>query len=306
MKRILLLAISISTLIANAANTGFLGTTINDFKSDKLTGVLVNDVIDNSAAQKFGIKINDIITAINNTTVETKEALIKSLSAYNLGDAVSISFVRNGVATTKNVVLGKRPEAIKYQMKKTIQEDGEHWYFANDKSEIVLKADNTPVSILKTNENGTATTLQFATTSLNNIIQKISDVEDKLLSIKKNKELQDRCSCKCPITDFTLYKITADVETPIVETAKALVIDKFTIAPNPTDGKFLIDFASKEKGALQFSIVDITGRKVKSESVQSFDGYYTKQINLENEAKGAYIIQFQIGDKSTTKKIVLQ
>lgn len=306
MKKFLLLLLSVSTIFANAANTGFLGTTINDFKSDKLTGVLVNDVIDNSAAQKFGIKINDIITAVNNTTVETKEALIKSLSAYNLGDAVSISFVRNGVATTKNIVLGKKPEAIKYQMKKTIQEDGEHWYFANDKTEIIVKGNNTPISILKTNENGTATTVKFASTSFNNIIQKFSDVEDKLLSIKKNKELQDRCGCKCPITDFTLYKITPDVEAPVAATTKALVIDKFTIAPNPTDGRFVIDFASKEKGALQFNIVDITGRTVKTETVQSFDGYFTKQINLENEAKGAYIIQLQIGDKSTTKKIVLQ
>ena len=68
----------------------------------------------------------------------------------------------------------------------------------------------------------------------------------------------------------------------------------------------MIDFASKEKGMLQLSIVDITGRTVKTENVQDFDGFYTKELNLENESKGAYFIQMQIGDKMTTKKIVLQ
>lgn len=304
MKKLLLLILITTVLIANAANNGFLGTTINDFKSDKLTGVLVNDVIDNSAAQKFGIKINDIITAVNDITVQSKDELVKILSTYNLGDVVNISYVRNGVAATKNVILGKRPEAIKYQMKKSIQDDGEHWYFSNDKTEIVVKTDNTPVSITQTDDNGKVISLKFATTSFNNILQKFSDVEDKLLSIKKNKKQQDECSCKCPITDFTLYKITPEVEA--VSSTKTLIVDKFTIAPNPTDGRFVIDFASKETGALLFSIVDITGRTVKSENVQGFDGYFTKQINLENEAKGAYFIQFQIGDKMSTKKIVLQ
>lgn len=306
MKKLLLITFIASTLLANAVNSGFLGVTITDFNSEKTNGVLITDVIKNSAAQKYGIKENDIITAINDMAVIKKEDLTKLVATYNIGDEVKVSYIRNGVATYNKVVLGKKPEVIKYKMTKTTKADGEHWFFADDKTEIVVKNDNTPISIAKTDEVGKPlNVVMFAETSFNNVIQNFSDVEDKLESIKKNKKQVESCSCKCPITNFTYYKITPDTEEKNT-TNNVLIVDKFTIAPNPTDGKFVVDFASKEKGALQFSIVDITGRIVKSETIYNFDGFYNKQINIENEAKGAYFIQFQIGSKMSTKKIVLQ
>jgi membrane-associated protease RseP (regulator of RpoE activity) len=306
MKKLLLLSFIISTLVVNATNSGFLGVTINDFKSEKVTGVLISDVINNSAAQKFGIKENDIITAINDVAVLTKEDLTKQVASYNIGDKVKVSYVRNGVNTYTIVALGKKPEVIKYKMTKTVKADGEHWFFANDKTEIVVKEDNTPVSIAKTDETGKViNNVSFASTSFNNVIQQFSDVEDKLSSIKKNKKQVESCSCKCPITDFTYYKITpdADVKNTV---APSFIADKFTIAPNPNDGRFVVDFAAKEKGTLLFSIVDMTGRIVKAETVQNFDGFYNKQINIENEAKGAYLINFQIDGKIVSKQIILQ
>ena len=305
MKKFLLLSFVISTLFVNAANTGFLGTTIADFISEKTNGALVTDVIDNSAAKKYGIKDNDIITAVNEVAVTSKEELIDALGVFNSGDKIKISYVRSGIANVSDIVLGKKPEAIKFKMRKTVQQDGEHWFFANDNTEIVVTNDNKPVSITQTDINGKATTLKFAATSFNNIAQQFTDVDDKLNSIIKNKKQQESCSCKCPVTDFTYYKITPDAETKSIS-ATDLIVEKFTIAPNPTDGRFVIDFATKQTGALQFSIIDITGRTVKAEILPNFDGFYTKQINLDNEAKGAYFIQFRIGDKMSTKKIVLQ
>ena len=296
----------ISTLVANATNPGFLGVTINDFKSDNVTGVLISDVINNSAAQKFGIKENDIITAVNNVVVLKKEDLTKLVASYNIGDKVKISYVRNGVNTYATVTLGKKPEIIKYKMAKTVKADGEHWFFANDKTEIVVKEDNTPISITKTDETGKViSTVAFANTSFNNVMQQFIDVEDKLNSIKKNKKQVENCNCKCPITDFTYFKITPDVEVKnaIVNT---FIADVFTIAPNPNNGRFVVDFAAKEKGTLVFSIIDMTGRIVKAETVQNFDGFYNKQINIESEAKGAYIVNFQIDGKLVSKQIILQ
>lgn len=307
MKKLLLLIFIISTLVVNATNSGFLGVTINDFKSDKITGVLITDVINNSAAQKFGIKENDIITAINDVAVLNKEDLTKQVAAHNIGEKVKVSYIRNGVNTFAIVALGKKPEVIKYKMTKTVKADGEHWFFANDKTEIVVKEDNTPISITKTDETGKVlNTVSFANTSFNNVIQQFIDVEDKLSSIKKNKKQVESCNCKCPITDFTFYKITpdaVDVKSTVVNT---FIADKFTIAPNPNDGRFVVDFAAKEKGTLLFSIIDMTGRIVKAETVQNFDGFYNKQFNIENEAKGAYFINFQIDGKIVSKQIILQ
>ena len=54
------------------------------------------------------------------------------------------------------------------------------------------------------------------------------------------------------------------------------------------------------------TVFDISGRIVQTEIIQNFTGEFSKQFNLENEPKGAYLIQLKIGDKQTNKKIILQ
>ena len=292
MKKLLLSILITSTLFATAASNGYLGVSVNTYKN----GAQVTLVLQHSAAKLAGIQLKDIITSVNGKTIATKEELVSELSKFNIDEKVSIDLIRNDKPLTITTTLGKRPYAKKYIISKQ-QKAEETWFFANEKIALVFKKDELS-TIAQTDDKGNIQSLLGK--------ESIAEIDDMLESVQQLKESQPACNCKCDqYYNFTFYKIIPDAVKPESNNI-SLIVDKFTIAPNPTDGNFLVDFASKEKGLLQFSILDIAGRTVKADVVQAFDGFYTKQINMENEAKGAYFIQFQIGDKTSTKKIVLQ
>ena len=305
MKKILLSTILLTFLsVTFAKNTGFLGVTINDYANNQITGAQIVGLFDNGAAKKFGLQENDIITAINGVAVAKRNDLITQVANFDLGNEVTLTYIRNGVSATAKVVLGKKPEAIKFKLEKNVKADGEHWVFADDKTEILIK-DNAPVSISKTDEAGNTKVVSL--TNMPVIKQLYFGLDDKLQAISNIKKDREKCDCGCPIKEYTLYKITPDETVEIKKPISAdLIAEKFTIAPNPSNGKVTVDFSSNEKGTPTLTIFDISGRIVQTEIIQNFTGEFSKQYNLENEAKGAYLIQLKIGDKQTNKKIILQ
>ncbi|MGB9695186.1 MAG: S1C family serine protease, partial [Caldisericaceae bacterium] len=57
-------------------------------------GVLVSSVQAGSAASKAGIKVNDIITAIDGKAVTTSDQLISIIRGHNVGDKITLTIVR--------------------------------------------------------------------------------------------------------------------------------------------------------------------------------------------------------------------
>ena len=92
---------------------GYIGAQIRDINSteakyfglDKVEGVLVNSVQENSAAEKAGINSEDIIIAVNGRTTGTVAELKGILSTYRAGDEVSLTIWRDKKKITKKVVL---------------------------------------------------------------------------------------------------------------------------------------------------------------------------------------------------------
>ena len=79
-----------------SANKAQFGVMIEE--SDK--GVMVNGVIENSAAAKVGIDGGDIITHIDGSPVSDIESLLAGLSSKNPGDNVEVSFLRDNQKET--------------------------------------------------------------------------------------------------------------------------------------------------------------------------------------------------------------
>ncbi len=75
----------------------------NNIKEGK--GVFVIEVSPNSAASEAGIQQGDFITKINGTTIKTGTEIIEKIAAMRPGDKVNISFQRNGMERSANVVL---------------------------------------------------------------------------------------------------------------------------------------------------------------------------------------------------------
>jgi S1-C subfamily serine protease len=68
-------------------------------------------VVDGSPAAKAGVKEKDIITKVNNITIDDNTSLTGALSKYKPGDKVTLTIIRNGKTITVPVILGNAPQS---------------------------------------------------------------------------------------------------------------------------------------------------------------------------------------------------
>ncbi len=66
-------------------------------------------VVPGSPADQAGIREGDIITKVNDQTIDTDHPLDATLSLYAPGDTVTVTILRDGQTTTVQVKLGTRP-----------------------------------------------------------------------------------------------------------------------------------------------------------------------------------------------------
>jgi serine protease Do len=117
---------------------GYLGVQIKDLSKQLLeyfevkNGVLVEEVMKDSPAEKAGLKAGDVIVSINDRKLEDYHDLIRTVNFYDPEEEVNVSFVRKGDTEETKVVLGKKPAYQKISSTMTgpkklqfISEDGE-------------------------------------------------------------------------------------------------------------------------------------------------------------------------------------
>lgn len=71
-------------------------------------GALVSQVVEGSAAEKAGIKINDVITAVNGTAVRSGAELRNTIGMLRVGDKVEVSLLRDGKPRKVTALIGER------------------------------------------------------------------------------------------------------------------------------------------------------------------------------------------------------
>ena len=89
--------------LANSGNRAFLGVVTE--KTEK--GVKITTIEKESAAEKTGLKKEDIITNVADTKIETSEDLYEAIGKYKPEDKVTITYLRDGKTNTATAVLGK-------------------------------------------------------------------------------------------------------------------------------------------------------------------------------------------------------
>jgi len=94
-----LLGVSIWTLTPDIAEA--LGA------APDVQGALVSEVVPGSAADKAGIKLNDIITSVNNHPVRTNSELRNAIGLLRIGDKVEIGLLRDGKPRKVTAMIGQ-------------------------------------------------------------------------------------------------------------------------------------------------------------------------------------------------------
>lgn len=78
-----------------------------------------------------------------------------------------------------------------------------------------------------------------------------------------------------------------------------------SVFPNPTSD--LVNIRFQMNGLtenVELSVSDLLGRTVYTENVENFTGEYNREVNLENQSDGVYILQLRVGKDILHKKIV--
>jgi S1-C subfamily serine protease len=97
---------------------GFLGVNVTNL-TDQLkeyfevnNGVLVEKVIDESPAEKVGLKAGDIIRKIDDKVIEDYSDLVRVLNYHDPGNEVSVFYTRKGREQTVKLTLDKKPHGF--------------------------------------------------------------------------------------------------------------------------------------------------------------------------------------------------
>ena len=87
-------------------------------------GAAVEAVAPDSCAEKAGLKVNDIITAVDGTAITSKEDLSQLLaSQYHAGDTISLTVVYNGETRTVSVTLDEKTNESEAALEESMQQE---------------------------------------------------------------------------------------------------------------------------------------------------------------------------------------
>ena len=75
-------------------------------------GALVTDIKTGSPADHAGVRIDDVITAIDGVELDQDNTLFAVLSKHRVGDRVKLSILRKGSKVSADVTLGQRPDNL--------------------------------------------------------------------------------------------------------------------------------------------------------------------------------------------------
>ena len=96
---------------------GWIGVGVQDmtrelsesFKLPEIRGALITEVFRGTPADKAGIKLGDILVAVEGSPVTDSSSMLNLVAALNPGKQATLKVVRSQQETEVKVVIGRRP-----------------------------------------------------------------------------------------------------------------------------------------------------------------------------------------------------
>lgn len=93
---------------ASNPNSGFLGINLADGEG----GVKIGGIQENTAAEKAGLKVGDIILTINTKPIPDPETLMATVAGFKPNETITLKIKRDGKEEEIKATLGKRPSNL--------------------------------------------------------------------------------------------------------------------------------------------------------------------------------------------------
>ena len=114
---------------------GWLGITVQDLSDDLAkyfnlpdkNGVLVAKVLENSPAQKAGLKDADLIRQFDKKTINNVRELLNIVSESEVGKKIKVAVIRDKKELALEVEIGKRPEELSEEATPAVTAESQNW-----------------------------------------------------------------------------------------------------------------------------------------------------------------------------------
>lgn len=276
---------------------GYLGVYLKEEVNDKngevsSTGVLIDKIVEESAAGKAGLEVGDEITRIDKVEIESTQQLIDMLREKEAGEEVFISYVRDGKNKSTKVTLGERP--MEFRRSRGYSKSGG---CNGMPKKICIPSDCCPES-----------TLEDVDEMLKDLFSD-TEVFEEVEIIEENGKTIKRTIRTEVITeevirdDFDSNDPNVAIEEIITE--NELSLSGYNFFPNPNDGEFNLQFNLNKKDPVTVKVIDLSGKTIYKDRIRNFNGTYGEQIELKNVTDGTYLLQILQNDQVFVDKIIV-
>lgn len=90
---------------APGANSGYLGVMLQPSED----GAKISEIVPKSPADKAGLKVNDVVLAVEGKKILDTESLVNVIQSYKPGDTIAVKLLRNEQQMELKATLDKRP-----------------------------------------------------------------------------------------------------------------------------------------------------------------------------------------------------
>lgn len=87
---------------------------------------------------------------------------------------------------------------------------------------------------------------------------------------------------------------------------KSPKVQSITIYPNPTQGQFKVQIENANHQKVSITIYNTLGKTILTENYLNTPANFSRAFNFEDEKSGLYFVSVQVGEKTLTKKVVVE
>jgi C-terminal processing protease CtpA/Prc len=297
-------------------------------------GVIIEEIVEGSAAEAAGLQAGDIITAIDGQATLRVATVSENVQSKKVGDVVTVSYIRYGKAGQVTATLKGKAAPGFGQTRIRDFKRGHHFNFDFD---FDYQVDPCKVFIGVYTSNGNSkdgvrvngvidsTPASEAGLVTGDRILAIDGVSvashDELLA-ERNKHQPGDAFTITYLRDGQTYTVNAtfkqckenektgavtEEEMPENNVAERNVNNLLAIEleafPNPTNSAVNIRFEG-EKTATVVTVTDINGKEIFREVLNNFDGIYNNKVSLNGAAAGTVVISVQQGNQMLSEKVL--
>ena len=298
MKITTLLLVIFLSIASFSQGNGYLGISM---EKASIEGVRISEILENGAAETYGLKQNDIIFSVNGVKVNSTTELKKQIVSKDWGEQIKVTFARDGHTQTKLVTLGNRASKVIYHVKRRKINSNYEWNF-DEKTWITISSGKA-VKMVKLNPDNSKSKLIISEGM--EIPQRFADLDDKLEIIKA---IEARNAGKKLYPSITVYvKTYTKPSKKVLNKTNNLNVD-LKVFPNPSLGQFQftlkIDEAKSKSVAWQ--VIDISGKLIKEGNVADFEGTATQAMDLTQQRTGVYLLKVVYENQMFTERLVVK